>query len=711
MHNTKRFTNPPKFLGDHILMCLVFAFIPLYAFASNPHDSLHLAKKSWIYNTIEFEALSFEEATSASDSTSCDAALVSQDIFEHFTTPQDTDSILITYYLLVDEGNRRFNAELLDSLGQSLWCHSNITDTTTFKWLLPPSTRFHLRYSISDTIMHSYSISTALWSEYGEQRCPTSNLLFQRQSQIDSFRIIYPRCYTCPYDIRVEQSGTDIITNLYGLQNVTHLDGYLVITANPGLHDLTGLESLEYIQKGISITGSSLHNLDGLTSLRQIDGLFYIMVNDIIQNTNPLPSLEVINGPVFITGNRNLRDIDFLQQVDSINGWLTVTNNRFLGNLDGLQSLQYIAHNLSIQFNSQLHDIQGLQSLNRVDGNVVLTNNGTFTDLQGLSSLSRIGGNLNVDNQQALLTLEGLENLITIGTNLTIRSNPNLLSFRGLQNIRSVGGNLHLSNNNHILDMYGLEGLQSIDGFLCIEQHDLLQSLSGLEHLNGASIDAYSPGYKDLTIKANPALSVCNISPICEVIDDPTVTKDIKGNLDNCADENTLDTHCSLAVLPVEWIYVKAEEVDEAVWVTWHVGHEINVSHYDIYLHAEQTNWEKVGTTNYNAYTGGQYELPLSISSAGVHHLYIESVDHDGTKSRSAMIRIDLISSGELRLYPNPAKDFIHMPVMEETSWSIQTLTGVQVLKGSKSQAEIGHLPEGTYIWRSGDQAIKFVKL
>ena len=711
MQNKKRLSNLSKSFGIRLLASLAIGFFSLLCIAGNPHDSIHLAKASWIYNSIELESLTFSGASSSDTSSSCESFLVSQDIFEHFTTPQDTDSIAITYYLLIEEGRRHFDIELLDSIGQAIWCQPNVSDTIVLNWLLPPSTKYHLRYSITDTLMHDHSIQTALVSEVGEQRCPTSKLTFHRQSQIDSFRIIYPRCYTCPHDIRIEQFGTDTITNLYGLQNITHLNGYLVITANPGLYNLAGLESLEYIKSGVSITGSSLHNLDGLSSLRLVDGLFYLMVNNVIQNTNPLPALEIINGPVFVTGNRNLRDIDFLQQVDSINGWLTISNNRFLGNLNGLQSLNYVLHNLSIQFNTQLHDINGLQALTRVDGNVALTNNGAFADLQGLSSLSWIGGNLNVDNQQALLSLEGLENLITIGTNLTVRSNPNLLSFRGLQNIRSVGGNLHLSNNNHIIDMYGLNSLERIDGFLCIEQHDLLQSLSGLEQLNGASIAAYSPGYKDLTIKSNPALSVCNITPICDVIGDPSVTKDIKGNLDNCADQNSLDTHCSLAVLPVEWIYAKAEEVEETVWVTWQVGHEINVSHYDIYLQAERTNWAKVGTAKYDPYTRGQYEIPFSIVSTGVHHLYIESVDHDGTKSRSAVIRLDIASKSDLHLYPNPATDFLQMPVMEATPWTIQTLTGVQLLSGTASQTDIGHLPTGTYVWRSGEQTIKFVKI
>ncbi|MCK6693785.1 MAG: hypothetical protein L6Q97_17020, partial [Thermoanaerobaculia bacterium] len=75
-------------------------------------------------------------------------------------------------------------------------------------------------------------------------QCPTGDITFSTQGQIDSFQLNYPGCTGLPGNVKI--SGADI-TNLQSLSAIDSIIGFLSIADNPVLASLNGLESLTYV--------------------------------------------------------------------------------------------------------------------------------------------------------------------------------------------------------------------------------------------------------------------------------------------------------------------------------------------------------------------------------------------------------------------------------------------------------------------------------
>jgi len=120
--------------------------------------------------------------------------------------------------------------------------------------------------------------------------CLPDGITFSRQSQIDSFRILYPQCTFIQGDVRIEEGVPGEIINLDSLSNVQTLGGNLRISSNLSLTNLDGLSSLATIGGGIRIYAND--NLSSLNGLANIDPLQLTMTRphayDLWLYTNPL---------------------------------------------------------------------------------------------------------------------------------------------------------------------------------------------------------------------------------------------------------------------------------------------------------------------------------------------------------------------------------------------------------------------------------------
>jgi len=191
-------------------------------------------------------------------------------------------------------------------------------------------------------------------------QCPAGDLVFSSQTAIDNFIIQYPHCTSISGNVSVQ--GTDI-TNLDGLSNLESVGGNLLIVRNSSLTNIDGLSNLESIGGELHINlNSSLTNLDGLSSLESIGGDLYIQNNSSLPNIDGLSSLENV-GAISIWSNSSLTNIDGLSSLESIGGVLFIVQNSSLTNVDGLSSLKSIGGRLSILSNSQLTDISGLSNI------------------------------------------------------------------------------------------------------------------------------------------------------------------------------------------------------------------------------------------------------------------------------------------------------------------------------------------------------------
>ncbi len=90
------------------------------------------------------------------------------------------------------------------------------------------------------TLIISLSLSLKLFA----QSCPTSDIYFTKQSEINTFRRLYPDCKEIPKSVYISESS---IANLDSLVNIETIKGDLKIGNADALTNVNGLRNLKSI--------------------------------------------------------------------------------------------------------------------------------------------------------------------------------------------------------------------------------------------------------------------------------------------------------------------------------------------------------------------------------------------------------------------------------------------------------------------------------
>jgi len=228
------------------------------------------------------------------------------------------------------------------------------------------------------------------------QPCLPDGIQFTKQSQIDSFPIIYPYCTEIEGSVSIEGFN---IQNLLGLNSIQSIGGQLSIHAN-----------------------YNLESLNGLNNLQTIAGNLLIRSNFAITNLNGLENLSTVLGDIWLYNN-TLQTLDGLSHLDSIGGTCRI-----------VQSIE-------------LQDIHGIGNLKFIGGSLEILGNDSLADLQGFESLKVIGGHLEIYYNEKLVSLNGLDNVDSIGKYITIYGNYSLSTC-------AVGGICrYIANPNGFIDI------------------------------------------------------------------------------------------------------------------------------------------------------------------------------------------------------------------------------------------------------------------
>ncbi|MBK7937995.1 MAG: T9SS type A sorting domain-containing protein [Lewinellaceae bacterium] len=324
-------------------------------------------------------------------------------------------------------------------------------------------------------------------------QCPMGNIFFSTQEQIDSFQINYPGCVELPSEY-VFISGANV-NSLNGLLGIRSIAGNLVIGggwdgsggtwySNLTLENLHGLDSLSFIGKDLQIWGNpKLKSLDGLEKLDSIGSLIFGIVVD-----------------------------------------ETPFSNDKLESIEALSNLTKIGDNLYIAGNDLLHNLHGLENIASV---------GTL----GLSYCS-------------LDSLNGLSNLQVIRNGFYFDHNSTLENFNGLTNLQSIGGLFSgiffVKDNFALKNFKGLENLEIFDSIspfsprLEILRNQNLESLTGLDSFDLSQVE-------ELYILSNPQLSICNIPPICEYLENGG-SATISNNAPGCNSVAEIQAACMVSI-------------------------------------------------------------------------------------------------------------------------------------------------------------------
>jgi hypothetical protein len=302
------------------------------------------------------------------------------------------------------------------------------------------------------------------------------DIVLRRQSQVDSFRLIYG--------------------------SITGLTGSLVI----GAYDTTHL--------------SDIHNLDSLSSIKGVGGSFYVANTKSLRDLQGLTNLNFVNGFTSILYNRGLQTLEGLDNLDYVGYSLYIYNNDSLQTLSGLRKVRTLSSDPDFSYfkllrNPLLQTI-GMESLQSVLW-MFIEDNG-LENLDGLDSLQS-GGYIFMNNLPKLKSVSGLKRLRQ-AEGLEFRDCDALSNFLGFATLvpnKAKFGEFRIRSCDALIDMQGLEKLDSIKTFTIVNNQNLqtLNGLSGLTMQGWGDLGsytryeqdtlAYSYQY-DLAIVDNPKL-------------------------------------------------------------------------------------------------------------------------------------------------------------------------------------------------------------
>jgi len=188
------------------------------------------------------------------------------------------------------------------------------------------------------------------------QTCLPEGISLVRQSQIDSFNIVYPDCTEIMGDLTLKSDNPSDIVNVEALTNLTTINGNLEINDNAVLETLTGLENISRINGNLVVfNNAQLRNILGLNSIKIVGGSLSITNNGKLTTLDGLDNLLTIGGNLSIRNNDFLIRITSLENLIAINGDLTVWGNSILRTINGLNNIDHSTINsLELRENSEL---------------------------------------------------------------------------------------------------------------------------------------------------------------------------------------------------------------------------------------------------------------------------------------------------------------------------------------------------------------------
>jgi len=389
----------------------------------------------------------------------------------------------------------------------------------------------------------------------GTPICPSGNVTFTSQEQVNQFASEYPNCTQISGFLAISNSsGTTAITNLAPLSGITSVAGSLNISTN-----------------------SSLTNLNGLSNIVNIGGDLKIADNPVLANVDGLSALNTISGFLQVSGNPVLTSISGLQNINPAtiggNNGLTIANNPLLSvcNLPNLctylggNGMKNIGGNAGncisepvltavcsppqcpegpVTFTTQAQINQfavDYPNCTAISGALSFSGS-DITSLAPLNGITNVGDNLLIQNT-SLSNLNGLNNVTTVGGDIDIFNNASLATLNGLNSLASTAGNLVINENAALTNVDALSSLTTINGHLVVHNNATLTTISGLQNVNPNSIG----GEYGLYISTNPQLSACNITNLCTYLLYPTNThpRNISGNAGDCISEQALSAICN----------------------------------------------------------------------------------------------------------------------------------------------------------------------
>ncbi|TCN60889.1 gliding motility-associated C-terminal domain-containing protein [Flavobacterium circumlabens] len=404
------------------------------------------------------------------------------------------------------------------------------------------------------------------FSHFLFSQCPSGNIAFIQQSDVNNFVSSYPNCEVISGNLYISGDVSDISK----LTSIKSIEGDLMVNSYK-ITDVSNFLDLEFVGGNLIITNTLIKNLIGFSKIKSINGSLNIYQNsrNPLETINAFENLEIIKGDfqiyepslqtitgfdklIEITSNLILSDNSRLTQVPSFNslkiigGDLSITNTyaSVLENINSFNTLETIGNDFKIASPS-LVSIDGFKNLKKINRFFQISPSGfrspILKTIPDFENLEIIGGGFEITETE-IIKLPGFNKLKSIGGWFMIRHNSSLESIEGMNNLKSIAGVIDIGINEKLENIKGLKNLAE-SGALLIGGNPSLKTLEGLQSLIRVG-EYYSSN--DVSIKINYNLSLTDCSAICNLLSSPLKNglTEIMGNPSKCSNKSEVEQEC-----------------------------------------------------------------------------------------------------------------------------------------------------------------------
>ncbi|RYZ53555.1 MAG: T9SS type A sorting domain-containing protein [Chitinophagaceae bacterium] len=176
------------------------------------------------------------------------------------------------------------------------------------------------------------------------------------------------------------------------------------------------------------------------------------------------------------------------------------------------------------------------------------------------------------------------------------------------------------------------------------------------------------------------------------------------------------------STLPLKLLSFTAQAASKSVALQWKTAEEDQVSHFEIEKSTDGSRYQVVGNVK-AAGSGGKTYLHTDNSNLVANTSYrLKMVDNNGSFTYSPVSHVRMAqSNSSLSVYPNPARDRLHIslttaagPVVvslqDVSGRTIKTFTAQSNGRTLNEVADISSLTPGIYFLSFGKQTVRFVK-
>lgn len=268
----------------------------------------------------------------------------------------------------------------------------------------------------------------------------------------------------------------------------------------------------------------------------------------------------------------------------------------------------------------------------------------------------------------------------------------------------NVVGNL---TNNNTIKFAEAAKVLNVNGNFTSTSTSHLEIVTAGNVPNSIAVNGKTSLAGEIVIKFDPAY-IPTIGDVFEII---TSTGEISGTFTNITLEglpagmvwqtnyNTNSTSfkiVSATPLPVKLISFYAKAQDNQVQLTWQTSSETNSDGFDIERSENGKDFEKIGFVKTESQNGNSNEkLGYSFTDEtpieGNNFYRLKQIDLDGKFVYSQIKSVKIEGQNSLKIYPNPASDFIYIKTFGQKIKSVELLDakGSSIYKSNNTENKI----------------------